>query len=185
MALFSFIPYHVHKPICESGMIENFRDLMAKIPSCVGVIVYESPTEMGACTISSFVSISVENGQEEAIFTLRRASRTGGELKKLENFSISILKSDQSDIAKLAGQNLPKKEIEEFLSNNSERNADGILILNDSFMTFVLKFREAFSVGNSEIYVCQVLSGEQTLGADHRPMVYFNRVFATVDSRTK
>jgi flavin reductase (DIM6/NTAB) family NADH-FMN oxidoreductase RutF len=160
-------------------MIKSFKGLMARIPTCVGVIVYESSTGVSACTISSFVSISVENGHEEIIFTLRRASNTGDELKKLENFSISILKSDQSDVAKLAGSNLPKKEIQELLLNNIERNSDNVLVLNESFITFVLKFKEAFSVRNSEIYVCQVLSGEQTPAANHLPMVYFDREFTT------
>lgn len=161
-------------------MIESFKDLMARIPSCVGVIVFESRTGIGACTVSSFVSISVENGLEQVIFTLRRASNTGGELKKLENFSISILKSDQSDIAKLAGRNLPKIEIQELLLNNSARNSDNVLVLKDSFITFALKFKEAFSVGNSEIYVCQVLSGEQNPTVNHFPMVYYNREFTTI-----
>ena len=162
-------------------MIESFKDLMARIPTCVGVIVFESPTRVGACTISSFVSISVENGHEEVIFTLRRGSNTGGELKKLENFSISILKSNQSDIAKLAGRNLPKKEIQEILLNISKRNSDNVLVLNESFITFVVKFKEAFSVGSSEIYLCHVLSGEQTPTANHFPMVYYNREFTTIN----
>ena len=161
-------------------MIESFKDLMARIPTCVGVIVFESRTGVGACTVSSFVSISVENGLEQVIFTLRRASNTGGELKKLENFSISILKSNQSNIAKLAGSNLPKIEIQKLLLNNSERNSDNVLVLKESFITFVLKFKEAFSVGNSEIYVCQVLSGGQTPKENHFPMVYFDRKFTTV-----
>lgn len=181
-ALYLFSLLYFYKTTCGSAMIKSFKDLMARIPTCVGVIVYESRTGVGVCTISSFVSISVENGHEEVIFTLRRASNTGDELKKLENFSISILKSDQSDVAKLAGSNLPKKEIQELLLNNIERNSDNVLVLNESFITFVLKFKEAFSVRNSEIYLCQVLSGEQTPAANHLPMVYFDREFTTTQS---
>ncbi len=161
-------------------MISSFKDLMAKIPSCVGVIVVESATGVGACTISSFVSISVENGLEQAIFTLRTQSNTGSELKKIEKFSISILNSDQIDIAKLAGSKSPKIKIKELILNNSERNSDNVLVIKESFMTFVLKFQQAFNVGNSEIYVCKVLSGEQTLNDMNLPMVYFNRKFTTV-----
>jgi flavin reductase (DIM6/NTAB) family NADH-FMN oxidoreductase RutF len=161
-------------------MIESFKDLMAHIPSCVGVIVFESRTGIGACTVSSFVSLSVENGHEEVIFILRRNSNTGRELKKIENFSISILKSDQNDIADLAGRNLPRKEIQEFLLSKSKRDSNNVLILNDSFITFVLKFKETLSMRNSEIYVCQVLSGGQTPKENHFPMVYFNRKFTTI-----
>jgi flavin reductase (DIM6/NTAB) family NADH-FMN oxidoreductase RutF len=161
-------------------MIGSFKDLMAQIPSCVGVIVFESVTGIGACTISSFVSISVENGLEQVIFTLKRASTTGGKIKEIEKFSISILKSDQKDIAKLAGRNLPPKDVEAQVLNNCERNSDNILVIKESFITFVLKFQEAFSVGNSEIYVCQVLSGEQISNVKNLPMVYFERKFNTV-----
>lgn len=161
-------------------MNENFKDLMARIPSCVGVIVIESCHGIGACTISSFVSTSVENGHEEVIFTLKRTSNTGNQLKKLEKFSINILKSDQSEIAKIAGSNLPQNEMQELILNKSERNSDNVLVLNESFISLVLKFKGAFAVGESDIYVCQVLSGEQNKAENHLPMVYFDREFTTV-----
>ena len=161
-------------------MIENFKDLMAKIPSCVGVIVFESDGEIGACTISSFVSISVEKGNEAIIFTLKPSSHTGREIKSLNNFSISILMSDQVEIAKLAGSSSTKNEFQEILSSKVERNRDDVLVLRGASMTFVLKFSDAYSMGNSEVYVCQVLSGEQNSITDNLPMVYFDRSFTTV-----
>ena len=161
-------------------MIENFKDLMSKIPSCVGVIVFESDSEIGACTISSFVSISVEKGYEAIIFTLKPDSHTGREIKSLKNFSISILMSDQSDIAKLAGSSSTKNEFQEVLSSKVERNRNDVLVLSGAFMTFVLKFSDAYNMGNSEVYVCQVLSGECNSITDNLPMVYFDRSFTTI-----
>jgi flavin reductase (DIM6/NTAB) family NADH-FMN oxidoreductase RutF len=161
-------------------MIENFKDLMAKIPSCVGVIVFESDSEIGACTVSSFVSISVEKGNEAIIFTLKPSSHTGREIKSLKNFSISILMSDQGEIAKLAGSSSTKNEFQAILSSKVERNQDDVLVMRGASMTFVLKFSEAYRMGNSEVYVCQVLSGEQNSITDNLPMVYFDRRFTTV-----
>ena len=153
---------------------------MARNPTCVGVIVYEIDEVLNACTISSFTSISVDNGNESVIFTLKKESKTGKDLQGLDSFAVCILSSEQEKIARIAGSNLDRSEIQRELKEFVIQDHNDRLCIGGSYLNFFLKLEKKITLEKSEIYVCKVLSGYENTSGKVMPMIYSNRKFTTV-----
>ena len=158
-------------------MTISFKDLMAAIPTCVGVIIYKMDDYLGACTISSFVSVSVESGDETVMFTLKQGSRTGESLMAVTKFSVCILNSEQQNFARLGGTNLSRDEIQDKLIDKVAWTPEGIPFLSESHMCFDLQLQQRVKVGQSDIYLCKVLSSRSNIHLSKAPMIYVNRKF--------
>jgi hypothetical protein len=161
----------------ELRLILNFRDVMAGIPSCVGVVSIKRDEHLFGCTISSFISLSVDQGAEKVLFVLKSDSQTGLRLKDGHNFTVSILNANQSEIARVAGSGLPPDELTQFLIENSESSSSGLSIIRDCIIGFELLLEQSISVENAELFICKVLGVHLTQSDYSAPMVYLKRRF--------
>ncbi len=162
-------------------MISSFKDLMASIPTCVGVIIYEGPDHLGACTISSFVSVSVETGEETVMFTLKKSSGTGSLLVEINKFSVCILSSEQQEIALLGGTNLSHEKIHERLVEQVSWSPERVPFLPEAHIIFELSLKEKIESGVSDIYLCKVISASQNNSSITEPLIYLNRKFSKIE----
>lgn len=84
----------------NSGVDElEFKDFMAKVPTCVAVVASLLDAEIQACTVSSLTSFDIED--PGVLIILKNNSRTLQAIRQSRNFSAGILSNGQVDFAKL------------------------------------------------------------------------------------
>ena len=93
----------------------SFKDVMSLIPSSVSVISCLEEDTIYGCTISSLVSVDVNDDHPEIIFVLRKHSAIGDKIKTTKLFAINVLSASQVEIAqKYSSERLPEN-----ISNSS------------------------------------------------------------------
>lgn len=76
----------------------EFKDFMAKVPTCVAVVASLLDAEIQACTVSSLTSFDIED--PGVLIVLKNISRTLQAIKQSRNFSASVLTDGQVALAK-------------------------------------------------------------------------------------
>jgi flavin reductase (DIM6/NTAB) family NADH-FMN oxidoreductase RutF len=150
---------------------------MARIPTCVGVVCIALEERVFGCTISSFISLSVEEGAERVLFVLKSDSQTGLRLKEAQNFTVNILDATQSEMARAAGGGLPSDELAKFFVESSETTSSGLSAIRNSFIGFELLLEHAITVENAELFICKVVDLYESQQEYSTPMVYLKRKF--------
>ena len=131
---------------------DKFKEAMSLVPTSVGVVWRSNDRkEISGCTISSFISISVQLENEVIAFVLRNDSRTGHMISKAGDFKISILSKDQVEIANIFSKGLSIVEL------NSAIEAYPTWI-ESTICEFSLKFQQQIHFSNSTIFVADVIS---------------------------
>ena len=77
----------------------SFKDIMSLIPSSVSVVSCLEEGIIYGCTISSLVSVDVNDENPEIIFVLRKQSAVGDKIKNTKFFTINVLSASQDEIA--------------------------------------------------------------------------------------
>ena len=77
----------------------SFKDTMSLIPSSVSVISCFEEGLIYGCTISSLVSVDVQEDNPEIIFVLKKQSLVGEKIKTNKFFTINVLSARQDEIA--------------------------------------------------------------------------------------
>ena len=75
----------------------DFKDFMAKVPTCVAVVASLFNDDIQACTVSSLTSFDIED--PGVLIVLKNNSRTLQTIKRSKNFSASILSDNQVALA--------------------------------------------------------------------------------------
>ena len=75
----------------------DFKDFMAKVPTCVAVVASLFNDDIQACTVSSLTSFDIED--PGVLIVLKNNSRTLQAIKRSKNFSASILSDNQAALA--------------------------------------------------------------------------------------
>ena len=75
----------------------EFKDFMAKVPTCVAVVTSLLDDDIKACTVSSLTSFDIED--PGVLIVLKNNSRTLQTIKQSKNFSASILSDNQVALA--------------------------------------------------------------------------------------
>ena len=78
-----------------------FRDVMSLVPTSVSVLTHLENNLIFGCTISSLVSVNISEETPEIVFVLKKDSLFGNKIRTGLFFSINVLSSDQSDLAKI------------------------------------------------------------------------------------
>ena len=78
-----------------------FRDVMSLVPTSVCVLSYLENNLIFGCTISSLVSVNISEETPEIVFVLKKDSLFGNKIRTGLFFTINVLSSDQSDLAKI------------------------------------------------------------------------------------
>ncbi len=161
-------------------MSKQFRDLMAEIPTCVGVVVVRFGDQLQACTISSLTSLSVELGKEEVLFVLRSGSSTGEALRACQDFGINILSESQAAIAAAAGGSLKDVQLHEFLHDLVKTQHPNELNFENVKVFLSLKLDRVIPCETSDIFICRVVTEDSFFDDELTPLVYCNRKFGSV-----
>jgi flavin reductase (DIM6/NTAB) family NADH-FMN oxidoreductase RutF len=75
----------------------EFKNFMAKLPTCVAVVASLLDADIQACTVSSLTSFDIED--PGVLIVLKNNSKTLRAVKQSKNFSAGILSSGQVDLA--------------------------------------------------------------------------------------
>jgi flavin reductase (DIM6/NTAB) family NADH-FMN oxidoreductase RutF len=162
-------------------MLENFRDLMAEIPTGVGVITCLESGDVIGCTVSSMISVSVESNAEKVLFALKKDSHIGKIIGSGREFALSILSENQQNIAESAGGKLKHSELVSFLEKNVETDLEGTFPIKACKIAFSLLVDQIFDATGSDIYLCSVRSGKLCKESNSRPLIYFRRSFRKIE----
>ena len=76
----------------------EFKDFMAKVPTCVAVVASMLDDDIQACTVSSLTSFDIED--PGVLIVLKNNSRTLQAIKQSKSFSACILSNGQVALAK-------------------------------------------------------------------------------------
>jgi flavin reductase (DIM6/NTAB) family NADH-FMN oxidoreductase RutF len=161
-------------------MSKQFRDLLAEIPTCVGVVLVRIGDQLQACTISSLTSLSVELGKEEVLFVLRSGSSTGEALRVCQQFGINILSESQAAIAAAAGGLLKNVELHEFLNDLVKTQNPNELKFENVKLFLSLKLDRVIPCETSDIFICRVVIEESFFDDELIPLIYCSRKFGSI-----
>jgi flavin reductase (DIM6/NTAB) family NADH-FMN oxidoreductase RutF len=156
----------------------GFKDAMSLVPTSVSIIRVSSPVtdpQIVAATISSLISLSVIEGEEEIMFALKNNSYLGQKLLDEKFFSINLLNSKQDYLAKKYGSSVKptgsSKENEEELwieMNN-------FIYLQNSVISIFCELTDYSERKNSTLYFGKISASIGSISAS--PLVYQNRQF--------
>lgn len=154
----------------------EFKDFMAKVPTCVAVVASLLDAEIQACTVSSLTSFDIED--PGVLIVLKNHSRTLQAIKQSKSFSAGILSDGQVVLAKQFAAkekdlDLNRGQHFEKLSQFSTpylKSCQGIVFCQ------LIKIEE---LQNASVVFGRVL-GILNLEGDS-PLIYSNRKFFTLD----
>jgi flavin reductase (DIM6/NTAB) family NADH-FMN oxidoreductase RutF len=162
----------------ESEKMISFRESMSCVANTVSVIALSNELSKGgliAVTISSLVSTSVEENQEEVMFTLKTDSHAAKYLDIGTQFSINVLSDSQKSIADFYGKSLgdsqnPALEKSVLWVENSAapRLKNALIVMGCSITDRVTR-------RNSSIFFARVVEFSHT--SDLRPLLHFKRSY--------
>lgn len=101
--------------------LSNFRDAMSLVPTCVSILSCIQNNSIYGCTISSLVSVNINEKSPEILFVLKNESSIGDKIKLGNLFSINILADNQMALAKKYSQ----KREPDSLSDQTWNISDG------------------------------------------------------------
>lgn len=138
----------------------SFKDIMSLIPSSVSVVSCLEEGIIYGCTISSLVSVDVDDENPEIIFVLRKQSTVGDKIKTTKFFTINVLSAAQDKIAqKYSSERLP-----ESILNSSWIIQGKFAEIPNCRITMNCKFLKIYNNHAANIIVGQVIkfSGDQS-----------------------
>jgi flavin reductase (DIM6/NTAB) family NADH-FMN oxidoreductase RutF len=148
---------------------DEFKETMSLIPTSVAIAwLTNDQDQILGCTISSFISVSVIQQNEEIAFVLRSNSRTRQSIRSSKSFKISILSKDQIEIAKIFSRRMELNELNSALQSYRTWN-------DNSVCQFSLKLKQEINLPNSTIFVASVHSFLSR--PNLQPMVYSAREY--------
>ena len=162
----------------ESEEMISFRESMSCVANTVSVIALSNELRKGgliAVTISSLVSTSVEENQEEVMFTLKSDSHAAKFLDIGIQFSINVLSESQKNIADFYGKSLGNNQNPAFEKSVLWVENSGIPKLKDAQIVMVCSIADRVTRRNSSVFFARVVEFGHT--SDLRPLLHFKRSY--------
>jgi hypothetical protein len=156
----------------------EFKNFMSSIPTAVAIVsvLDEDENNHFSCTISSFNSFSIEQGEEEIGFVLRLNSKIGDQIQREKRFSVSFLTSEQDHIAK----NLGGISTGTTSENNFENiNNFGHIFykVHNNYAWIYCELSEVLLRKNSQLILGKPIYFGKS---DANPLIYVNRNFRSL-----
>ena len=153
----------------------EFKDFMAKVPTCVAVVASLLDDDIQACTVSSLTSFDIE--VPGVLIVLKNNSRTLQAIKQSRNFSAGILSNDQVDLA------------EHFAAKEKDLDVDRV-----QYFEKLSQFSMPYLKSCQGIVFCELVKREELKNASivfgrvlgilnletDSPLIYSNRKFFTL-----
>jgi flavin reductase (DIM6/NTAB) family NADH-FMN oxidoreductase RutF len=149
-------------------MEDSFKDAMSYVPSSVSIISVGSGEMQAACTISSLISVDVED--PTVLFALRNDSSTLKAIHSQKTFSINVLAQNQSSLA--VEYSLSNKKIDQNLWTENQFRT---LTLADSRVFLICEMDKAIKLESSTLVLSKVLDFH--ISKICEPLLYSNREY--------
>ena len=79
----------------------SFKDVMSLVSTGVSVLTFLESSLVFGCTISSLVSVNIQEDNPEVLFVLKKDSFFGNKIRSSLFFTINVLSADQGDLSKI------------------------------------------------------------------------------------
>ena len=149
---------------------------MSLVPTSVSVLSCVEGSFIYGCTISSLVSVNVQDENPEIIFVLKKQSLVGDKIKTNNFFTINILSENQDSLAKKYSKDrLPESTLDSgwIINNKFAELSNCRAVLNCELL-------EIYDTYAADIYVSTVIkySGDQ----NRLPLIYDSRRYGKYQS---
>lgn len=152
----------------------SFKDAMAQIPTSVFVVGVKVEGTVVACTISSVVSVDIEH--QVISFVLQKNSSTLVAIKSKNEFGISLLSNQQSDVSRYFA--------------NQEKNLDQgkfvwdletqiVPMITNNAGSFHCSLIQIYELDNTTMVLAKVKNFKVV--NEGSPLVYWNREYFDLD----
>lgn len=151
---------------------EQLRHAMRAWTTGVAIVTAEHDGQRSGMTVNSFTSISLEPPLISV--ALRNLTRTYDLVTKANEFSVTILSSDQHELSDRFAGRLPNIQ-DRFEGVQTETLAIPAPLIKGGMAFFNCHVKDAFLVGENTLFVAEVIAvrGE----GEGNPLVYHNRVY--------
>ena len=156
----------------------GFKDAMSLVPTSVSVVRVNSSvtnSQITASTISSLISLSVIDGDEEIMFALKNNSYLGQKLLEEKFFSINLLNSKQDYLAKKYGSSANATTNLSVSQEESWMAMENFMYLRHSVISIFCELTDQNVRKHSTLYFGKIISSTGLVSA--RPLIYQNRQF--------
>ena len=138
----------------------NFRDIMSLVPTSVSVISCREESLIYGCTISSLVSVDVQEEKPAIVFVLKKQSLVGEKIKAFDFFTINVLSARQDEIAQKYSRDRSPANI----SDHSWIVEGDFAEIPECRITMYCKLLKIYDNHAADIFVGQVIkySGNQS-----------------------
>lgn len=145
---------------------------MSRIPSSVSVIGVLIEDEILGCTISSLISVDIEN--PELMFVMKNGSATLHALSAVGILSINVLGTSQESLAVNYSSSRAKEKY--FHSEGKwSHSKNGAIYLKSSLVSFICKVNRIIPMRYTTLVFCA--PEEVYVEEDSSPLIYVDRKF--------
>ena len=149
---------------------------MSLVPTSVSVLSCLENDLVFGCTISSLVSVNIDETNPEIVFVLKKNSLVGKKIRSGNFFTINVLSINQEILAKKYSNNRDP----DLISEVTWRIQDNFVELRDSRLTLNCKLSRVYDSHEASIFVGSVVkySGDKEQSA----LVYDSRKYGGFES---
>ena len=154
----------------------EFKEAMSKVLNTVSLLAYnsgESQDVLRAITVSSLVSVSVTEKEEEVLFVLKKDSLAGRELVIGKKISINVLSNLQTNIAKFYGGGPNSNESEMFDQSQHWDNSREVPTLIGAHLVFEAEVQDKIKRKFSDVFLCSISTFY--ISSESMPLVHYLR----------
>jgi flavin reductase (DIM6/NTAB) family NADH-FMN oxidoreductase RutF len=130
----------------------SFRDIMSLVPTSVSILSCIQNSLIYGCTISSLVSVNIDEKSPEIIFVLKNESLIGKNIRLGNLFTINVLASSQICLAK----KYSKERDPDLLSEKTWDISDGFAKIKDARVHLGCKLAKVYDSHAANIFVGSV-----------------------------
>lgn len=161
----------------------EFKEAMSKISNTVSLLAFnsgQSNGELRAITISSLISVSVAENEEEVLFVLKKDSSARGELLIGKEISINVLSHLQSNIAQIYGGGYKSRAIDSNDNSAYWDNSLGVPKLKAAHLIFVGNIVDRIGRSFSDVFLCRISTF--SISIDSQPLIHYLRRYQSPNS---
>lgn len=164
--------------------MHNFKESMSRILNTVSVLAIpneETLLGIDAATISSLVSTSVQEGEEEIMFILKKNSYLTEKLKIGIQFSVNVLSDSQKNIAAFYGGGSPNLDEVGNSNISSWEHFNAIPRLCDAHVNLMCLLEGLHKRRSSTLFFAKVTSHKFT--EESHPLLHYQRDYYSIDGK--
>lgn len=151
---------------------QQFKDVMAKIPTAVAVVTSTSDAGFSGVTVSSFGSLSLD--PPLAFVSILKEINSHDRLLNADGFAINVLSREHTFFAEQFSGQTPLAD-PEFARVPHRIGALGVPLINGCLSWIECRRWAEYQAGDHTLFVGEIV--ELQLGESVDPLVYFDREF--------